>query len=219
MSACVPQVIATPAPLHVTESPTVDAAPTEVDQSAGWKLYKNDIYGLSFQYPSSWFGPDEYATDEDLRIEVGSDIVYPYGTSRESRIYNLKNSYFIVIQFSKTNQNQYWKETYQSLLNLKDGGSLSDAKSLSIKVRQLNIGSLDGVEYIYTLSESAQTEWAFARQVILFDDQSIFISIMGSPNNVDVSNGSDWRDVYQMVDETNLNVFHRVVESIEIEYF
>ena len=220
ISACAPQVTAIPAtqPAAPVETQIPSAVPpTAVDQSAIRKQYTNSAFGFGFQYPSDWFGPDEYISGQDLRVSVGSDIVYPYGTDRTEQIYQIKNSYYLIIQYSKNNQNQYWKDTYQSLLNLKDGESLSDSRSLTIRVRQLHIGRFDGIEYITTLSETAQTEPVYIRSVILFDEQSNMLSVMGQPNNVEIDNGTGWRDAYRMVDETNLAAFHEIVESITIE--
>jgi hypothetical protein len=127
ISACTPQLTATPAPLpamtEVTQVPVTET-PTVADQSAALKSYTNSAFGLGFQFPSGWFGPEEYISDHTLRVEMGSDKVYPYGTDPAERIYELRNSYNIVIQYSKNDQNTYWKDTYQSLLNLKDGESL-----------------------------------------------------------------------------------------------
>lgn len=218
ISACAPQVAATPVPA-VTETTRVSGGetPTAVDQPADRKSYKNSTFGLSFQFPSNWFGPEEYVSGQILRVEVGSDKVYPYGTSPEDRIYELKNSYSVVIQYSKNDQNQYWKDTYQSLLALKDGESRSDARSLLIRAQQINLGRFQGIEYISTLSETAQTEPVYIRQVILFDDQSNLLTIMGQPVNVEISNGVNWRDAYQAVDEANLATFHEIVESVTVE--
>ena len=186
-------------------------------QSAGLKSYTNSAFGLGFQYPSSWFGPDEYISDQSLRVEIGSDVVYPYGTDRLEQIYESKNSYYVLIQYSKNDQNQYWKDTYQSLLNLEDGESLSDARSLVIRVRQLNIGRFDGMEYISTLSATAQTEPVYVRQVILFDEQSNVLTVMGTPNNVEIGDSMEWHDAYKMVDEANQMLFYQIVESIVVE--
>jgi len=184
---------------------------------AGWKSYANSTFGLGFRYPSGWFGPDEYVSDQNLRVEVGSDRVYPYGTDRMEQIYEVKNSYYVVIQYSKNDQNPYWKDTYQSLLNLQDGESLSGARSLVIRVRQLKLGRFEGIEYISTLSETAQTEPVYTRQVILFDEQSNRLSIMGTPNNIEIGNGTEWRDAYKMIDEANLILFHQIVESVTVD--
>jgi hypothetical protein len=136
-----------------TQTP-IPITPRKVNPSAAKKLYSNDLFGLSFQYPSSWYGPSEYVSDRSLRVEVGSDVVYPYG-ERLEQASSIKNSYSVVIQYTKNNQNSYWKDTYQTLLNLRDGESLSGARSLLIRVRQLNIGSFRGFEYITTLSKTA----------------------------------------------------------------
>ena len=219
-SACAPQLTATPAPppalTEATQIPVTEL-PTVVDQSVIQKSYTNSAFGLGFQFPSSWFGPEEYISDQDLHVEVGSDRVYSYGTDPAERIYELKNSYNVVIQYSKNNQNQYWKDTYQSLLNMKDGESLSDGRSMVIRIGQLNLGDFDGIEYVSTLSETAQTEPVYVRQVILFNDQSNdLLTIMGQPNNVEINGDASWREVYRMIDEENLAVFHEIVESVTV---
>jgi hypothetical protein len=224
INACTPLATTTSAPppsveptLFVETQIPVPVSPTEANPSATQKTYTNDLFGLSFQYPSDWYGPGEYVSDETLRVEIGSDVVYPYGEQPEQPS-SIKNSYNIVIQYAKNNQNPYWKDTYQPLQNLKDGESLSGARSLIIRVRQLNVGRFKGFEYISTLSETVQTDHVYAREVVLFDEQTNdLLTIMGQPNNVEVSNGTNWRDVYQMIDEANLSFFHKIVESLTIK--
>ena len=211
ISACAPQLTATPLPV-MTEAPQIPM--TEVPAE---KSYANSGFGFGFQFPSSWFGPEEYISDPILRVEVGSDKVYPYGTDPAERTYDLKNSYNVVIQVSKNDQNQVWKDTYQTLVNLKDGESVSDARSLTIRVRQFSLGGFEGIEYISTLSETAQTEAVYARQAILVNPlTNDVITVMGQPINVEVSGGANWRDVYQSIDEANLVVFREMVESITV---
>ena len=151
LNACAPLVTATLTPLptnepaaYVDTQNTIAVSPTEVNQSADWNSYANNTFGFGFQYPSNSFGPSEYVSDNTLRVEVGSDKVYPYGESPEQPS-AVKNSYNVVIQYTKNNQNSYWKDTYQSLLILKDGESLSGARSLLIKVRQLDIGRFKAI--------------------------------------------------------------------------
>jgi hypothetical protein len=220
---CAPLATATPTTLLSTgttlpvetQIPTA-VSPTEVDQSTTWKLYTNNTFGFGFQYASNWFGPSESISGGTLRVEVGSDKVYPYGELPDHPS-NVKNSYNVVIQYVKNNQNSYWKNTYQILQNLKDGESLSDAKGLIIRVRQLDLGRFKGFEYIFTLSETAQTDHVYARDVMLIDEQTNdMLTMMGQPNNVEVSNGTNWRDVYQMIDEANQIFFHKILESLTI---
>jgi hypothetical protein len=208
ISACAPQLTATPLPV-ATEAPQ-----TPVTEMPAGKSYANSGFGFGFQFPSSWFGPEEYISEQTLRVEVGSDKVYPYGTDPMERVYDLKNSYNVVIQVSKNDQNQIWKDTYQMLVNLKDGESVSDARSLTIRVRQFSLGGFEGIEYISTLSETAQTEPVYARQVILINAQSNdVITVMGQPINVE---GANWREVYKAIDEANLTIFREMVESITV---
>jgi len=224
INACTPRATATSAPLPSltlttgmeTQTP-IPVTPTEVNPSAAKKLYANDLFGLSFQYPSSWYGLSEFVSDRSLRVEVGSDVVYPYG-ERPEQGSSIKNSYSIVIQYTKNNQNPYWKDTYQTLLNFRDGESLSGAGSLLIRVSQLNIGRLQGFEYITTLSETAQTDYFYTRSIMVFDEQTNdLLTIMGQPHNVELNNGEEWREVYRTIDEANLTFFQKLVESMTFE--
>jgi len=224
MTACAPLVIASPTPLPATGTAAPvetqipgSISPTETESSPAVKQYTNSVFGLSFQYPPNWFGPDEYISDQTLRVAVGSDIVYPYEGEQPEQPSEIKNSYLVVVQYTKNGQDQSWKDVYSSLTNLKDGESLSGARSLIIRVRQLDLGRFRGFEFISTLSETAQTEHVYGREVILVDEQSNLLTIFGTPNNVEVSSGADWRDVYRMVDEANLTFFHGIVDSMKIE--
>lgn len=223
LNACTPLAASTPTLPATTESPasTVTqiptSSPTPTEPDAGWKSYTNSDFGLEFQYPSTWFGPEAYVSDETLRVEIGSDKVYPYGTDRSEQIYKTNNSYYVRIQYTKNNQNTYSDETLQSLAKLKNGESLADARSLLIRVRQLNLGRFKGFETISTLSETAQTEPVYIREVILIDEQSNRLTISGYPNNVEIGSGAAWRDEYQQIDEANLTIFHEIVDSLTVE--
>jgi hypothetical protein len=233
LNACTPLATATPTPLPATVTLTPLSIPeptrpietqiptsvpqTEVNPSANLKQYRNDEFGFGFQFPSNWYGPSEYVSGETLRIEVGSDVVYPYG-ERPEQPSDVKNSYDVVLQYTKNNQNAYFKDTYQALRNLQDGASLSDARTLLIRVRQFNIGRFTGFEYITTLPETAQTEPIYIRSIMLIDEKTNdLVTVMGQPYNVAVSNGAKWLDVYQAIDSANLAYFHGIEESITIK--
>ena len=224
LSACTPKAGVDPEPppaaepVVVIEMATPNAgSPADAEAPDDWKTYMNSAFGLSFQYPGAWFGPDEYISDHTLRVAVGSDVVYPYGTDRTEQIYEINNSYYVIIQYSQNDQNLNLNDTYQLLLNLQDGESFSDARSLLTRVRPLTLGRFEGYEYISTLSESAQTEPFYSRGVLLLDDQSNLLTLMGAPNNVAISNSSGWRAAYQKVDEENLELFHDILESVTIQ--
>jgi hypothetical protein len=218
-AACSPQVPAAPLPLpaatSAAQTPTL-VPPTAANPSPSSKQYTNDAFGLSFQYPSSWFGPDEYVSGQTLRVAVGSDVVHPYGSQPEEPS-AVNNSYLVVVQYTQESQDGSWKDTYAALSGLKDGESLSGTRSLVTRVRQLEIGRFKGFEFISTLSETAQTDHVYSREVILADGQSNLLTILGSPNNVEVGNGADWRETYRLLDEANLDAFHMLVASIKIE--
>lgn len=205
----IPETANTPSPASAT--------PIGTEVPADRKSYRNNEFGFGFQYPASWYGPDEYITEQTLRVEVGADVVYPYGTGIEERIYTVKNAYYVTIQYSINDQNLYWQETYQALAALQDGEMIADKRSLTIKIRQLQLGRFEGIEYISTLSETAQTEPVYTRQVILFDEQSNMLTIMGTPNNVDLNGRAGWRDAYQAVDAANQAIFNQIIESVAVQ--
>ncbi|BBB47159.1 hypothetical protein Pelsub_P0386 [Pelolinea submarina] len=153
---------------------------------------------------------------DTLRIAIGSDVVYPYGTDRADQALTQPNSYYIVVQYTKNNRNTYWQDTYQKLTAMQDGESLSDTRSRIIRVRQLNLDDLHGFEYTATLSDTAQTEPIYSREVILVDDQSNLLTISGSPNTVEIPAGEDWRDLYRAVDEQYQDAFHAILDSIQL---
>jgi hypothetical protein len=222
-SACAPSL--TPAPGTLPDSEPAapgetqipsPVPPTQVETPSTRKPYTNSAFGLSFHYPAHWFGPDEYISGQTLRVEIGSDTVFPYGNPPEQPS-EVKNSYKVVIQYTQDNQNTFLDDTHQTLLSLEDGESISSPRSQITRVRGLDFGRFEGFEYISTLSETAQTEPFYAREVFLMDDQANLITIFGTPNNVEISNGAEWRAVYQGIDEANLGFFYEIVESLEME--
>ena len=92
LNACAPLVTTTAAPLLTTEPAAfvetqipIAVSPTEMNPSAIQNLYVNNTFGLGFQYPSNLFVLD-YVSDDTIRIEIGSDKVYPYVTDPSERI-------------------------------------------------------------------------------------------------------------------------------------
>jgi hypothetical protein len=52
---------------------------------------------------------------------------------------------------------------------------------------------------------------------MLVDQQSDLLTISGTPNNVEVGSGADWRAVFQTIDEANQGFFHGIVDSMTIK--
>jgi hypothetical protein len=202
-------------PASSTASPATVISTTAAPTTRS-KTYANTAFGLSFSFPADWAGPEEYISEPTLRVEIGSDKVYPYGQPPEQPS-TVKNSYNIVIQYTQNNQNTFWKESFDQVTKLKDGESVSGPRSKLIRVRQVGLGRFQGVEFISTLSDTAQTEPVYMREVILVDDQSNLLTISGTPNNVDLGSGRSWRDAFSAIDEQNVVVFHQIVESLIIQ--
>ena len=182
-----------------------------------WKNYSNSDFGLTFHYPADWYGPDVYTVDQDLRIQIGSDVVYPYGTDRTGQIYTLKDSYYILVDYDKSEHDLASDDLYQLMVGLQNGESYSDARSKITRVRWVSLGNFDGFEFISTLSETAQTEIFYVRQVILYGPNGSVLRVTGQPNNVEMSDKSQWRSAYKAVDEANRDLFQQVLDSIEID--
>lgn len=193
---------------------------------SAWIPFTNQKFGIRFEYPGTWFGPEVYETEDGVRIEVGSDVVYPYGTDRTEQVYELLDAYYVVIQYTENRNlwtldqfraNQPWSETYFTILDMQDGESRSGMRELITRVRQIQLGKFAGVEFISTLSETAQTERFYVHQVMLFDEQMNALTIMGIPNNVEVTDQAQWRVKYQQVDEANLEIFYHILDSLSVE--
>lgn len=224
-----PYATYTPLPretIQSTVTPGYETPEVFINTTNGWKSYTNDNFGLSVQFPMSWHGPDVYQWNDSVRIEVGSDTVYPYFSDRLNRVYNIKNSYYVVIQYSQNNKNlsfkqqiekQPWIESYLSLFNLKDGEAISDNRNMFIRVRQVTLGRFEGLEYIQTLSDTAQTEWFYARRIVLFDEQLNNLTIVGTPNNVEILDQNNFLAAYQKVDKANLEILYQILQLVSVE--
>ena len=235
LSACTPKATASSTPTSILVAtgdvltPVPSDLPTDVatdmpvvtataNLSTDQKQYTNDQFKFGFKYPSSWFGPDEYISGNTLRLAVGSDVVYPYGEVPQTPS-AVKNSYLVVIQYTKNNQNNGDPNTlYQTLANMKDGESTSGARSVMTRVRAIQLGRFDGFEYISTVSETAQTEYFYTRSVLLLDKQtSDLITILAQPNNVEAPDVAKRPDVYKSIEADNLPMLYQIIESITVE--
>ena len=228
---------ATSIPLDASSAPsaTPQIEPTETipsptqengESSPGeWTDYYNETLQFSFSYPTAWYGPDVYETEGSLRQVVGSDVVYPYGTDRTEQVTTIPDSYYITIQYFKNTQGRTWDDfiasgwitTYLELFDLADGESVTTPRSLTIRVREISLGNFQGLEYIATLSDTAETERVYIREIMVFDEELNWLRVTGSPNLVEVTDPENWKDDFRRVDLSNLEIFTRLVESIIIE--
>jgi hypothetical protein len=236
MSGCAPSapeeiVVESTIPvLPPAETETMEPAPEPTLQSTDnpsgqWTAYSNQAYQFQFSFPADWFGPDVYEWEDGLRLAVGSDLVYPYGTSREDQINTVPDSYFITIQYDLNKQNKTWDDfvnsgwitSYLELQDLEVGASTSTVRSLVIKVGEVTLGNFKGLEYIFTLPDTAQTERVYGREILAFDDNLNMLRITAAPNLVTISDESSWKTDYQRVDESYQEIFRYVAESITIQ--
>ena len=192
---------------EMVETPTVVATES---------VYSNEAFGLSFDYPVDWFGPDEYIDDNTVRIGIGSDVVTSYGGVPLEVPPFQKNAYQVVVQYTLENKNTYINDTLNTLANLQDGEMAETGRSRLIRVRALTVGDYSGYEYIATLSESAQTEYFYVREVVLQNADGDLITILGGPSNVSVEEGANWREVYAGIDQKYLSDFYQIIESLEL---
>jgi hypothetical protein len=198
----------------------------EATPNPGWTTCSNESTGLSFRYPSAWFGPEVYEFEDGVRVEVGSDVVYPHGTSREGRQPGAANAYAVVIQYTANTSgwtidpygmDQPWFSDYLAVLDMQDGESSTTARSLTRRVRGLTVGRFTGVEFITTLSETAQTERFYMRTAFLMEEDRNVLQIMGSLENVEGADPAVWRAAFEAVDAANRVIFQELVRSIQVE--
>lgn len=82
-------------------------------------------------------------------------------------------------------------------------------------MRNFETGDYKGVEFISTLSDTAQTERFYVREAILVNENNDVVTIIGSPSNVVVAENGDWRLTYKSMDVTYLSDFRHIVETID----
>lgn len=210
---------------EVASVPPTAAPEATTDPYRGWSTYLHPATGLSLRYPTGWFGPEVYEFDGGVRIEVGSDTVYPYGTGLDERQPGAPNAYNIVIQYTlnpsgwaleQYRAEQPWLNDSLAVIELQDGESISTARSVTQRVRGLTVGRYDGVEYTTTLAEGAQTERYFTRSAFLMDEALNVITVIGQPVNVEVADPSTWREVFAALDAGQEATFRAVVDSIQV---
>lgn len=193
--------------------------PTQIEATTvpPFKTYENGQFGLNFQFPPDWYGPEEYVDGQTLRVEIGSDVVYPYGTDLAEQTYTKINSYTIVVQYMKGENTSVWKDTYQAVEKLADGESVSSTRSKLIRVGEHSFGDFHGIEFISTLSETAATEPTYMREVIFFDNENNVVAVMGTPNRVEIPVDTPWLDIYKQIDSENVGVFHDLINSLAVQ--
>ena len=229
-SCAAPQPVETDPPVNPTTEvvPTEEpAAPPEPTQNpfGDWMEYVNEDYGFRFLYPASWFGPEVTDTDGFLRIEVGSDQVYPYGTSREDQITTLPDSFYVLIQYVENRENRSWDDfiasgwidTYLALQEKEDGQFILTPRLVATRIGAVNLGDFSGLMYLATIPDNAGTERAYSREVVLFDSELNWLRISAQPNNVQIADPEKWKNDYARVDTANLETFLTLLNSIEIE--
>jgi hypothetical protein len=225
----------TPAPVAATAAIEASPSPTAIDGGAsdpssgaqpGWLRFADDVHGLGFDYPADWQGPEVHRWDAGISVEVGSDVVYPYGTGLDETHYQQADAYYVTVQYVPNRNgwpwdqfvsNSPWMETYLAVESLDDGESFSTARSLVIREGARQVGRFQGVEYIATLSETAQTEISYVREALLFDDALNYVRVSGQPNNVRIGQDETWRPAYERVDAQYQATFHMILESISVE--
>lgn len=197
----------------ITPSPTTETG-----------LRRFSKQNISFNYPSDWQGPQVYETSSGFRFEIGTDTVYPYGTDITDRTYTKNDSYYITLQTNNRpadtpseeyQDNSPWLDYYLPILDMKDGQTKTTARSKIIKLSDIAIGKFTGAEYISTLSDTAQTEPVYTREIFLINDNFDTIRISGNPNNVDIPAGTKWQDKYQQIDQTYEPILKSLMMSLE----
>jgi len=205
---------------------TTSAPAPSADPYPGWTTYTNETFRLTFRYPSTWYGPDVYEFAGGVRLAVGSDVVYAYGTGPEDRQPGAPDAYVVVIQYTlntagwtleQARAEQPWINDALAVLDMHDGESSTTARSMTTRTRPLTIGRFSGVEFLSTLSETAQTEPFLSRTAFLIDERGNILQVTGLPDNVEVKDPQNWREAFQTVDAAHRETLYDLIESIYVE--
>jgi hypothetical protein len=210
-----------------TPEPVVDTTTIQEDEKifeSTKKSYTNGMFESTYTYPVGWFGPEIYKYENGFRFEIGTDTVYPYGTDPSERKLTKENSYYIVAQLDAKSEDMPAEDfrtanigykQIEALKDLKPGESKTDARTVTTKVRDINANGLKGVEYITTLSEEAQTEHLYMREAVLVNETTnTVVVVRGTPENVYVAEGLDWKEVYEAIDLENSAIFSEFVDDV-----
>jgi len=216
--------ISAPTEELMAEEPTPSPEPTD-NPFGNWSEYQNDNFGFRFLYPTSWFGPEVSESEGSLRVEVGSDQVYPYGTSREDQITSLPDSYYILIQYVENTEGRSWDDfissgwidTYLALQEKEDRQYILTPRLAATRIGEVKLGEFSGLIYLATLPDTAQTERAYIREAVLFDSELNWLRISGFPNLVQIEDPENWKNDYARVDQSYLETFLTTLESIEFK--
>ena len=121
LSGCVSQegLVSSPEETQWLPSPSVESS--DLGSKTQWQKYENPTTGIRFSFPGDWFGPEVYEYDNGIRIEIGSDLVYPYGTSVQDRVSSRSDAYFIVIQLD-TQMSNFVDEAFLELFEISLNG-------------------------------------------------------------------------------------------------
>jgi hypothetical protein len=199
----------------------------------GWKEYVDDSLGIRLRYPQEWKGPEVYAAENRIILEIGSAAAFPYGTNPEDRIYPEVNQYFVDVLFFRNSSHlsmeqlqdgdpaSNWSyggsdyDIYLALMNLADGESMVLHKEAVAKSRNVTLDGFRGVEYVAASTEDAQSMILYERQTTLIDADNDMLEIIGIPIPVYVPN-VHWRDTNRAVDEAFLELYRIIIESISV---
>lgn len=192
------------------------------------QTYRNEKYGISFDFPSDWDGPAVYEYENWLIAEIGNDNVYEYGTSFDDRNYTVENAYYINLKLTKrpTNiskseyieNNASWQNIFLENVKLEDGESTSDVRTKTTKIRDVTKEDFKGAEFITSLNSTAQAEMLYMREIFLINDNYDIIVITGQPNNVTSIDKGNWQQRYADVDREYKKYFDTLYESLEISF-
>ena len=208
----------------VPEEPEPTAEPTD-DPFGDWMEYRNEDYGFRFLYPADWFGPEVQDSDGFLRIEVGSDEVFLYGTSREDQTTSIPDSYYVLIQYVENREGRTWDDfvssgwidAYLGLQEKEDGHFILTPRLVATRIGEVSLGDFSGLTYLATVPDNAQTERAYMREVVLFDSELNWLRLSAIPTMVQIADPEKWKNDYARVDTAYLEQFLTLLDSIVIE--
>lgn len=191
----------------------------ERDSTMMWKFYGPTIHGISFKYPSTWFGPEAYPKDDPSYISVGTSPPHKFG---EDRILDLptKDSYFVTFQVLHYNlstqlfETEPWIKDYNQIFRLRPGQEIVDHLQKKTKIRELIVAGRRAAEIsIGNIDSNGSNDYS-ERQIIIRDPRFI-ITITGGPVIVSTMDSQEVRSKTVASNQSYKNIFEQVVCTVQ----
>lgn len=195
-----------------TNQPQVSVAPA--DQTVNWKTYVQNTYHISFSYPSSWLGPEEYPKDNPTYISIGTFKPHKWGEDRSFDV-PTKDSYFVTIQIIESKDADPWMAEINEAFNLKLNQSFNSHGRRTTKIQDMKIAGKKASEFIIDNDPNGATEGGYAREVIIMYPNFVIL-IKGEPTIISSLSSTDVDTKARIIDQQYKATFDQILSTFHI---